>query len=77
MVKVKKPALFCGKRDASKAFVYAETDGIRYNVIRESEIDPDGEIEPEGCAGYLVEAEGVDPSEYRELPVRTKNPQKI
>ena len=70
MLKVKHPAPFNGALHKELAFVYAEKDGIRYNVR------PKGE-EGEGAAGILID---YDPNaDYRELyeetEYKTLNPQ--
>lgn len=70
MLKVKHPAPFNGGLHNELAFIYAEKDGVRYNVR------PKGE-EGEGAAGILLDYDPkTDYQElYEETEYKTLNPQ--
>ena len=72
MLKIKHPAPFCGKLDKTLALIYAEKDGVRYNVRPKDE-------EGEGSAAILVEWDkNKDYSQdYEETDIKTFNPQPL
>jgi len=74
MIKIKHPAPFNNTLDNSLVLVYAETNGIRYNIAPKDAPEDD-----EGCAAVLTQwIPNIYYSNlYRETSIKTINPQPI
>ena len=77
-IKVKHPAMFNGRKHSELAYVYAEEDGVRFNVAPVIEGE-ENNLNVEGCAGVLVdwEADKDYSALYYATETKTLNPQQI